>query len=77
MDQDLILKNPFSNVFIEIINLKYSQLNLMINELNSIAEYFLDENGYHLYFKICESTDKTFLWKLTIRFECIKVLQII
>ena len=44
----------------------------MLNELNSIAEYFLDENGFSLSFSISKGTDQTFLWKFTVRIECTK-----
>lgn len=68
------VKHPFtSSTLVEIINLKYSKFLQMINELNSIAEYFLDDDGYSLSFSICKGTDLTFLWKLTVRIECAKV----
>jgi hypothetical protein len=70
---DLLLRHPFSNSIVEIVNLKYSKLVEMIKELNSIAEYFLDDNGYSLSFSIVADTDLTFLWKLTIKIECSKV----
>ena len=71
---DLILKHPFSNSIIEIVNLKYSKFIEMVKELNSIAEYFLDDNGHSLSFRVVEDTDITFLWKLTVKIECIKVI---
>lgn len=70
------LTKTFSVVFIEIINLKYSFFVKMIAEMNSIAEYFIDDEGYKLTFRIANGTDKTFLWKLTVRIECIKVLAV-
>jgi hypothetical protein len=45
----------------------------MINELNAIAEYFLDDDGFSLSFRRVADTDLTFLWKLTIKIECSKV----
>jgi hypothetical protein len=71
------LTKTFSVVFIEIINLKYSFFVKMISEMNSIAEYFIDDEGYRLTFRIAPGTDKTFLWKLTVRIECIKVWAIL
>ena len=70
---DLLLKHPFSNSIVEIVNLKYSKLIEMINELNAIAEYFLDDDGFSLSFRRVADTDLTFLWKLTIKIECSKV----
>lgn len=64
---------PFSSNFLEIINLKYTMLNQMINRLNSIAEYFLDDEGNQLQFMIKKGTDQTFLWKLTIRILATRV----
>ena len=64
---------PFSNIFKEIINIKYSEFLEMIKELNSIAEYFVDDEGCSLSFSICKGTDATFLWKLTVRIKCSKV----
>lgn len=58
---------PFSSNFFEIINLKYAMLTQMIGRLNSIAEYFLDDEGNQLQFTVKKGTDQTFLWKLTIR----------
>lgn len=72
-----LLNQQFSKLFLEMINLKYSNLLTMIDELNSIAEYFLDDDGSSLSFRICKGTDQTFLWKLTIRIECSKVLKAI
>ena len=69
-------QKQFSNLFIEIINLKYSSLLSMIEELNSVAEYFIDEDGSSLSFRIFHGSDQTFLWKLTIRIECLKVFII-
>lgn len=66
-------QKEFSNLFLEMINLKYSSLVHMIEELNSIAEYFIDDDGSSLSFHICQGSDQTFLWKLTIRIECRKV----
>ena len=70
-----LLKNHFSANVLDMINLKYTQLVSMINELNSIAEYFLDEDGSSLSFNILKNSDQTFLWKLTIRIECKKVRE--
>lgn len=72
MDSDELTAKTFSVIFTEIINLKYSFFLKMINELNSIAEYFVDDEGYKLAFQIMNGTDKTFLWKLTVRIECVK-----
>lgn len=71
-DDNFELTKTFSLVFTEIINLKYSFFLKMISELNSIAEYFIDDEGFKLTFQIARGTDKTFLWKLTVRIECIK-----
>lgn len=71
MEADELTK-AFSVVFSEIINLKYSQFVRMIGDLNSIAEYFIDDDGHRLTFRISPGTDKTFLWKLTVRIECTK-----
>ena len=68
-----ILKQTFSHVFFEIVNMKYAHLTSMIKEINSIAEYFIDDEGYGLTFRVCKGTDQTFLWKLTVRIECTKV----
>jgi hypothetical protein len=65
------LKNSYD--FLDIINLKHSDLILMLSEINSIAEYFLDEDGSKISFHISKGTDETFLWKLTIKIECLKV----
>ena len=64
---------PFSSNFLELINLKYSMLTQMINKLNSIAEYFLDDDGNQLKFAVKNGTDQTFLWKLTIRILATRV----
>lgn len=45
----------------------------MISEMNSISEYFVDDNGFKLIFRIQDKTDATFLWKLTVRIECVKL----
>lgn len=67
-------KQPLSsNAMIELINLKYGEFIEMLKELNSIAEYFLDENGFSLSFSISKGTDQTFLWKFTVRIECTKL----
>ena len=66
---------PFSSNFLEIINLKYKMVIHMINRLNSIAEYFLDDEGNQLKFEIKPGTDQTFLWKLTIRILATRVSQ--
>ena len=68
-----ILKNTSSYDLLDIINLKHSDLLLMISEINSIAEYFLDEDGSKISFHITNGTDHTFFWKLTIKIECLKV----
>ena len=66
-------KQPFnSSALIEMINLKYQQFIHMLKELNSIAEYFLDDQGYSLSFSIAKGTDQSFLWKFTIRIVCAK-----
>ncbi len=67
------LKNNFSTNVLDMINLKYSQLISMINDMNSIAEYFIGEDGSSLSFNILKNSDSTFLWKLTVRIECKKV----
>lgn len=72
MEKSLI-KQTVRTQILEIINLKYETFLKMIDELNSIAEYFLDDEGYRLTFRIAEGTDVTFLWKLTVRVECSKV----
>lgn len=72
METDELTAKTFSLIFTEIINLKYSFFLKMIAELNSIAEYFIDDDGYKLTFQVQTGTDKTFLWKLTIRIECVK-----
>ncbi|CAF0991794.1 unnamed protein product [Brachionus calyciflorus] len=73
MDTSIIIKNSISTFhFVEIFNLKFFKFIEMLKELNSIAEYFLDENGYVLDFKIAKGTDLTFLWKFTVRIECTK-----
>ena len=63
----------FSTKLSEIMNLKYEAFVNMLSELNSIAEYFLDSQGCSLHFKVVNGTDKSFLWKLTVRIECLKV----
>ncbi len=67
-----VLKDHFS-ANLDIINLKYSQLMAMISDMNSIAEYFIGEDGSIVSFNILKNSDSTFLWKLTARIECIKV----
>ncbi len=66
------LTKPFTIVFADIVKLKYSLFLEMLSEMNSIAEYFIDDDGNKLNFKIVQGSDKTFLWKLTIRIECFK-----
>lgn len=74
MDTSILIKNSIAtNHFVEIMNLKYKRFIEMVKELNSIAEYFLDEDGYSLDFHILKGTDLTFLWKFTVRVECSKV----
>jgi hypothetical protein len=68
------LKAAVPKYLINLITLKYSEFKQMINELNSIAEYFLDQDGYGLLFNIQKGTDFTFLWKITVRIECSKVI---
>ena len=46
------LTKSFSMIFAEIVNLKYSFFLKIITELNDIAEYFIDEQGNRLQFKI-------------------------
>lgn len=77
MESKILVKNQFSHLFLEMINLKYSNLLAMIEEINSIANYFIDEDGSTLFFHICKGTDQTFLWKLTVRIECVKVNKIL
>ena len=67
--------SPFSKTFFEMVNLKYSRFVAMINELNSIAEYFLDDDGCSLSFRLVNGTDQSFLWKLTVRITASKVIQ--
>lgn len=59
--------------FVEIFTLKYDKLLKMIDELNSIAQYFLDEDGSQLSFQVARGSDATFLWRLTIRIKCTRV----
>ncbi len=66
------LSKSFSIVFAEMVHLKYSFFLKMLAELNSIAEYFIDDQGNRLSFKIVQGSDKTFLWKLTVRIACSK-----
>lgn len=73
MDTKSTIKHSFSTNIVEIVNLKYSQFVEMIKELNSIAEYFVDDDGSSLSFSISKGTDLTFLWKLTVKIECSKV----
>lgn len=74
MDTSIEIKKSISKLHLaEIFHLKYPKLTSMIEELNSIAEYFLDENGNSLDFKIAKGTDLTFFWKFTVRVECTKV----
>lgn len=74
MDTSVVTKKSISMLHLaEIFHLKYGQFLDMVQELNSIAEYFLDENGNALDFKIAKGTDLTFFWKFTVRIECKKV----
>ena len=69
------LRATVPKYLINMITLKYSEFKKMVNELNSIAEYFLDQDGYGLLFNIQKGTDLTFLWKITVRIECSKVIH--
>lgn len=60
------------NIVIEILNLKYNQFIEMLQEINQIATYFIQDDGSTLSFQIVKGTDTTFLWKLTTRIECSK-----
>ena len=62
-----------SRTFIDMINLKYKNFLQMIEELNNIAQYFIDDDGSQSTFNIIKGTDATFLWKVTVRIECSKV----
>ena len=74
MDASIEIKKSISKLHLaEIFHLKYGKFLEMVQELNSIAEYFLDENGNALDFKIAKGTDLTFFWKFTVRIECTKV----
>lgn len=74
METSTILKTPMtSNHLVELLSLSYNKFIEMVKELNSIAEYFLDEEGYSLDFNISKGSDLTFLWKFTVRIECSKV----
>lgn len=55
---------------VEIFTLKYDKFLKMIDELNSIAQYFLDEDGSQLAFEVARGSDVTFLWRLTVRIRC-------
>ncbi|RNA18028.1 RING finger protein 141-like [Brachionus plicatilis] len=73
MDTSIEIKKAISKLHLaDMFHLKYPKFIEMIEELNSIAEYFLDENGNALDFKIAKGTDLTFFWKFTIRIECTK-----
>lgn len=76
MGEPFVLKQTVKNKYIEMIHLKYEEFKKMINELNSIAEYFIDDDGHRLVFNIIKGTDQTFLWKFTIRIKCLKVICI-
>jgi len=71
MDKSLI-KQTLKTQILEIVSLKYETFLKMIDELNSIAEYFLDDEGFHLKFKVAPGSDLTFFWKLTVRVQCYK-----
>jgi hypothetical protein len=73
MEESDLKYQHLSNNLVEMINLKYSKFLAMVKELNSIAEYFLDDEGYRTEFHLVKGTDSTFLWKLTVRIECLKV----
>jgi hypothetical protein len=51
-----------SSHLIEMIQLKYKTFLQMLDELNNIAQYFVDDDGSHLTFHIVKGTDATFLW---------------
>jgi hypothetical protein len=51
-----------SSHLIEMIQLKYKAFLKMLDEVNNIAQYFIDEDGSHLTFHIVKGTDATFLW---------------
>ena len=73
--ESIIKQQLKSTNLVELVNLKFDRFKAMITELNSVAEYFLDDNGYHLSFAIPKGTDQTFLWKFTVRIECTKVMK--
>ncbi len=51
-----------TNHLIEMIQLKYKVFLQMLDELNNIAQYFIDDDGSHLTFHIVKGTDATILW---------------
>ncbi len=55
-----------SSHLIEMIQLKYKAFLKMLDEVNNIAQYFIDEDGSHLTFHIVKGTDATFLWWVAI-----------
>ena len=44
-----------------------------IQELNEIAEHFLDSNGKQLVFTVKKGTDATVFWKATVRVAIVKI----
>ena len=57
----------------EIANLSYDDFLDNVTELNEISSQFLDSNGKSLVFAVKKGTDRSALWKGTVRIACCKV----
>src|SRR5690348_5348008 len=65
-------KSQEQNAMVKLVTIKYETFINMIKELNSLASYFVDDNASSMTFCIVSGTDKTFLWKLTVRVDCLR-----
>ncbi|XP_055638054.1 RING finger protein 141-like [Toxorhynchites rutilus septentrionalis] len=62
-----------AQIFSEIGTLSYEDFQKCLTDLNSLSRKCLDPNGKQLVFAVKKGTDRSVLWKGTVRIACVKV----